>query len=58
MNNNITNFEYYGIYLYYNDSARVIGNNLSNLATASTNYHLYMGYVAAGSRVENSYNFV
>jgi hypothetical protein len=44
MNNKITGFTQYGIFLYYNDSAIVVNNFLTSLSSATTGYGIYASY--------------
>jgi len=42
--NKILNFYYYGIYSYYQDSVKIIGNEISSNSASTSIYGLYAGY--------------
>jgi hypothetical protein len=44
ISNKILNFYYYGIYSYYQDSVKIIGNEVSSNSSSTYIYAFYMGY--------------
>jgi hypothetical protein len=54
LNNNISNFYYYGLYLYYNDSVQAIGNHISTNSVSATNYSIYSYYCDKNTRYEKN----
>ncbi|MFZ4401341.1 MAG: T9SS type A sorting domain-containing protein [Bacteroidales bacterium] len=53
-NNLIKDFYYYGMYAYYQDSLKIIGNTLQNHASSGTVYSLYSGYTDNAQYLKNN----
>jgi len=52
--NLIKDFYYYGLYAYYQDSLKIIGNTIQNISTSGTVYGLYGGYADNTQYLKNN----
>ena len=52
--NEITGFNYYGIYAYYQDSIRIKSNIIENSNNSASAYGIYMQYCDKGIHVEKN----
>jgi hypothetical protein len=53
-NNKVNGFTYYGLYLYYNDSATVVGNYFNSSSSVSYSYGIYAYYCQNGIRISKN----
>lgn len=53
-NNKISGFSYYGLYLYYCDSATVVGNTLNSGTSATYSYGIYAYYCSNGLNISKN----
>lgn len=54
INNQASAFTQYGVFLYYNDSAIVMNNTFSSLASTSTGYGIYASYCGPGTNLSKN----
>ncbi|MFZ4400718.1 MAG: T9SS type A sorting domain-containing protein [Bacteroidales bacterium] len=52
-NNILRDFNYYGIYAYYQDSISIVGNTIQNIASATYAYAIYSAYCNNNSYLKN-----